>query len=475
MDINQSRFNSELAGCAGWGLEKLKNNITTTQALLAKACGELKVSGSYDDVKAITGATVADVRQKMSDMNTDLAAWQDTYTERQKDQKWSSAIVDAKNDPIKHADFANADVIGSDRLLSAYGVPLESRRNPSAFRKDAIRRAFNEVMNAGSPEAGYAAIANRKFEFDGAFGEDGVGESIMNATFSTASWSPESVRSGRFELLARHLPTLPRILPVLQVNQAQYVYIDESTATGGATRAESAAASEATLAAAVKTESMKSVAVTLPVTAETLEDVPGSRAYITRRLPMLMEDVLDTQLLSGDGAGSNFNGFLNRADTNVTAFADTTLSAPTQAKTLAMIIAVHLAMMNQIKNAGPSGAADLVLFNPQVFHQLVTAVDANGNFMFGPVSQQGPRFLFGIPFEPHFQLPVNADAATVGLMAAFRSQTAYLSRKGMSFAMTDSHGTEFTELKTRFRLDMRGGLAIFKVKAVTKLNAGAAF
>ena len=465
MDINQTRYNAEVANCAAWGIEKLREKIGETSRLLTARCQELKARGSWDDVLVFQG-DAASKRQQMSDMNTDLAAWNDAYEIRQRDLTWADNIELATG--VRPAEDSPARVDAPTYHTLDQQPVRDITQSPYGR---AIRNHFNPAMQAGNLEA----IVGINGGCVGEFAEDGYGTSLTNALFSTSSWTPESVRSGRFELLPRHMPIFPRVLPVINVNQANYVWVEETTATGGATRAEGAAANEATIAAGVKTVAMRSVAVTIGMTEESMDDVPAARGHVTRRLPMLMEDVIDGQCLNGSGTGTNFDGFLSYTGTNELTLAANALSAPTQAKNFDMLVSFHKMIVDQVVAGGTSAQPDLTFFNPSLYHQLRCMVDENGRFYFGDPTASGMARLYGVPFSFHTRLPDSANDAVVGLMGAFRAHTAYLSRKGLSFAMTDTHGTEFVEFKLRFRLDTRGNVACFQKKALTKIKANSTY
>src|SRR3990172_3730712 len=92
---------------------------------------------------------------------------------------------------------------------------------------------------------------------------------------------------------------------------AAVVYMEETTFTNaGAERAESAAYAESTLILTQRTNTVRSVGTSLPVSDEQLADVVGVRAYLDSRLGFMVRQRLDSQILVGDGIAPNLLGTL---------------------------------------------------------------------------------------------------------------------------------------------------------------------
>src|SRR5690606_19618944 len=68
---------------------------------------------------------------------------------------------------------------------------------------------------------------------------------------------------------------------------------------------------EATLGLEEKSSPVRKIAVWLPVTDEQLEDEAHARSYINNRLPFMLRQRLDSQLLNGNGSAPNLLGVMN--------------------------------------------------------------------------------------------------------------------------------------------------------------------
>src|SRR5690606_37412941 len=76
------------------------------------------------------------------------------------------------------------------------------------------------------------------------------------------------------------------------------------------------------------TDTIKKIAVWMPVTDEALDDVPQLYSYIQELLRYDLKLAEETQVLKGDGTGNNLNGLMTQAtafDTGLTKAGDTAI------------------------------------------------------------------------------------------------------------------------------------------------------
>jgi HK97 family phage major capsid protein len=62
-----------------------------------------------------------------------------------------------------------------------------------------------------------------------------------------------------------------------------------------------------------RSETVRSIGSSIPVTDEQLEDVEGIQSYLDQRLGSAVRQRLDNQILNGDGNAPNLTGILNKA------------------------------------------------------------------------------------------------------------------------------------------------------------------
>ncbi len=112
----------------------------------------------------------------------------------------------------------------------------------------------------------------------------------QKTVFSTsAGWAPESLRTGRVVMDAQREIEVTDILPAFPTTQAVIKYMEETTFTNAAAeRNEGAAYAESALALTERSQTVRSVGTSLPVTDEQLEDEAGVRAYLDQRLGFMV-------------------------------------------------------------------------------------------------------------------------------------------------------------------------------------------
>ena len=480
MEIQKLRYDSELQNAANLGTDTLREKVMAGNRKLGAAATELAKTGRFADIKEFNGDPDS-IKEQMSNLNTDLAAWGKELADRDANSAWAKRIEEQ-----------NKDNGGNQQPHNPSPEDLQNGKHTTVALSPfihSVEHMWNRIAEVAEgsgleKDALFASISGVKFSADLALDGGQVGESIRNAAFGTTSWTPESVRDSRVPMLPRHDPILPAILPVVQWGQAAYPYVQEASAfvgsgksgalekRGDADRSEGEKATEATMTMELATEPITSKAFTMPVHSEVFEDVPGARSHVTMRMPQLMQDVLNNSLLNGERASNATKGvvgFLNRIGTRSFEFAAGALSSPTIDETLELIVATHQAIVNQVGNA--AAYPDMMLLNLELYHQIKTARDKDGRLLLGDYSGRGTDMLWGVPFTFHPNMPVNANGAKVGLMGAFRSHSAYISRKSMTLAYTESNEDEFEKLIGRFRLDVRHGMAVYRPAAFTVLKA----
>jgi len=253
-----------------------------------------------------------------------------------------------------------------------------------------------------------------------------------------AGWAPESTRSGLVVLDAQRPVQVTDLLPQIPTTQSAYKYMEETTFTNNAAeKAEGAAFGEAALVLTERSVTIEKVTVWLPVTDEQLEDEPGAMAYIDARLPFMIRQRVDSQILVGDGVTPNIRG------------ANQVSGIQTQAKgTDPVPDAVYKAMtkVRVVGRAQPSA----VVFHPNDWQDVRLLRTADGIYIWGSPSDAGPLRIWGV-------LVVESDAQTenTALVADFANHSLLVVRRGITMKVSDSHSTFFVEGKQAVRADMR--------------------
>ncbi|MFW6034032.1 MAG: phage major capsid protein [bacterium] len=265
---------------------------------------------------------------------------------------------------------------------------------------------------------------------------------------TSAGWAPESTRTGRVVDFATRPVQVTDILPQTTTTQAAVVYMEETTFTNAAAEtAEGGTYPEATLELTEKSSTVRKIPVFIPVTDEQLEDEPQVRGYIDNRLPFMLRQRLDGQILTGDGVAPNLEGILN------------VTGIQTQAKgTDPTPDAVYKAMTKvRVTGRAMSNAA---VFHPNDWQDIRLLRTADGIYIWGNPSDAGPERIWGLQVTQSDAITENT--AVVGDFANF-SELAV--RRGIDVQVSNSHSTFFVEGKQAMRADIRVAILWYRPAA----------
>ena len=238
------------------------------------------------------------------------------------------------------------------------------------------------------------------------------------------------------------------LVPSIPWGQAAYKYMEETTFTNNAAEAaEGGTYGEAAFALTERTSPVQKPSVWLPVTDEQLEDVDGIGAYIDLRLPFMLRQRLDGQILTGNGTSPNLRGVNNVA------------GIQTQAKGADP---APDAVYKAIVKVEVTGRA---MPNAVVFHQtdwqgIRLLRTADGIYIWGNPSERGPEFIWGLQV-------VKSDAQTLGtaVVGDWANFSLLALRRGIEVQVSNSHSTFFVEGKQAVRADMRAALVFTRPAA----------
>ncbi|ADB76167.1 phage major capsid protein [Geodermatophilus obscurus] len=279
------------------------------------------------------------------------------------------------------------------------------------------------------------------------------------ATLLTGDFPFEpDVRPGIQPILQRPIVVTDLFAPGT-TDSALVRYVEETLFTNGATTVgEGGLKPESALAFDSVDEPVRKIAHHLPVSDEMLEDSSQMRSYIDSRLRLGVQLVEETQLLSGDGTGTNLRGLLNR-----TGLQNLTLTAPTTGTNPSIAETLYQAITNVRVNAlvEPDG----VVMHPSDYAALRLAKDSGGEFNAGgPFGALAGTTVWGLPVALSMALPVNT-----AIVGAFRSQAQVFRRSGLVVEASNSHADYWTHNLTSIRAELRVALAVFRPSAFVRL------
>lgn len=364
-------------------LVEVRGKIAAKSDELAKIFAEANSGeGKYDfnKVKCLgADMTSQKVAEKVGELNkelTDLGKEQDSY------EKAMQADADAKrrNAGAKASDFRHADTSEKKEEKSLGQLFVES---------DAYAQRKN----------GYSA--ELPFEMKTLFQRN-------------AGWEPESVRSGRVVPYATRPIQVMDLIPMIPTSQAAYKYMEESLFTNGAVeKGEGVAFGEAALALTERSVTIEKLPVWIPVTEEQLEDVQGINAYLGNRLPFMIRQRADSQIINGDGNTPNVLGVLAKP------------SIQTQARGSDPAPDAIRKAMTKVRVTGRANPNAVVL-HPNDWQDIRLLRTTDGIYIWGNPSEEGVERIWGRPVAE-----TDAIAENTGLVGDFANYSLFIERSGM--------------------------------------------
>ena len=265
---------------------------------------------------------------------------------------------------------------------------------------------------------------------------------------TSAGWAPESVRTGRLVEFATRPIQVIDIIPMGATGQAAVVYMEETTFTNNAAEtAEGGAYGEAAFALTEQTSAVRKIAVWLPITDEQLEDEPQVRGYVNNRLPFMLRQRLDLQLLVGDGTPPNLSGIHDR------------VGIQTQAKGADPTPDAVYKAMTKVRVTGQA-MPNAYITHPNDWQDIRLLRTSDGIYIWGSPSEAGPERIWGLQV-----VQAQAETENTGLVGDFANHCEFAMRRGVEIQVSNSHSDYFVKGKQAVRADLRGAFQVFRPSA----------
>lgn len=261
-------------------------------------------------------------------------------------------------------------------------------------------------------------------------------------------WAPETTRGPRVVDFVTTPLQVADIIPSTTTTQTSITYMEETGFTNNAAAiAEGGAYPEAALAFTERTSPVRKIGVWLPVTDEQLEDVPQIRGYINNRLPFMVRQRLDAQILTGSGTAPNLRGILNTSGIQTQALGGDTVPN-----------AVYKALV-KVRVTGQA-VPNAIVLNPADWQDVRLLRTTDGIYIYGSPSEAGTPRMWGLPV-------VEAQALTenTGLVGDFQNFSELATRRGIDVQISNSHADFFTNGLQAIRADLRAALVIYRPAA----------
>lgn len=275
----------------------------------------------------------------------------------------------------------------------------------------------------------------------------------LKATMTTAAgWAPDVIRGPRLVDFATRPLELLDLIPTTTTNQTSIAYMEETTFTNAAAeRLEGGLKAESALGLTEKTSAVRSIATTLPVTDEQLEDVERIQSYIDNRLGFFIRQRLEAQILVGDGIAPNLRGVNNVVGIQVQAKGtDPTPDAIYKAMVLVMTTG----------QAVPDG----VVMNPLDWQDVRLLRTADGIYIWGSPSEAGPERIWGLNV-----VLTQAQTVNVAVVGAWKMFSELAVKKGVTIERGFIND-DFSRDITRLRAEMRAALIFYRPTAFAQVT-----
>lgn len=375
-----------------------------------------------------------------------------TFREMQSDLK-------AKREAMNEAQAVEAEAKENAEAAAALKAPQRTivggRMEPEGPAKQPTKSlgelftqspTYKEFLEKGKPKTGNASI---EVDLDGMYGK---GRGFKTLFTTSSSFAVESLRLPDIITPARRALSVADLMPEGRTSQPVIKYMEETTTTEAAAETtEGDPKPEAAVAFTERTSTVRKIAVSLPVTDESLEDIPFIESYLEGRLGYFVQKREDSQLLVGDGSAPNLRGLLNVSGINTQARgADASQDAIYKG-----------AIAAEVASEFP---ADGVVMHPTNWQTIRLMTTADGIYLFGPPSQPGDDSLWGWRV-----VKTTGITANTGLVGAFQAAAMVFRRSGLAMSVGWVNA-QFVENERTILVEERLALVCFRPSAFTKVT-----
>lgn len=254
--------------------------------------------------------------------------------------------------------------------------------------------------------------------------------------------------------------TVADLMPNTTTNSNVVRSVIESTATNAAaTVAEGAAKPSSTLNYTTVDEPVRKIANYIKVSDEMLEDLPMIEGEIQGRLTLFVQLQEEAQILTGDGAGTNLTGILNRSGL--------TAAQAKGADSVAVAVHKEITKVRVASFLDPDG----IVMHPNDWEGAALETDANGQF-YGPGPFTGP-YGNGQPGAGTYSgtywglrvVVTTAQTQNTALLGAFRLGASIARRRGVTVTMTNSDQDDFIKNLVTILAEERLALRVIRPSA----------
>lgn len=255
------------------------------------------------------------------------------------------------------------------------------------------------------------------------------------------------------------------LIPTTPVTGQAFTYFKELLHTLGAGMvAEGGAKPTSNVTFEQVTDTIKKIAVWMPVTDEALDDVPQLYSYIQELLRYDLELKREGQILKGDGTGNNLNGIMTQAtvfDANLSKSGDTAIDT------------IRRAIYQARKQS--KLAADAVVMSDLDWMNIELQKDADNRYLFANLQGLVTPIIWGRPVVASDSMDEGNGTTTGGefLTGSFQQGARIYDRMGFTIKV-GMINDDFIKNQRAILVEERLGLAVRKKYAFVKGRFAAA-
>lgn len=408
----------------------------------------------YPDGEITNGEDLAEVKRllgEVDDLEAKLATLEDAEMRRERILGGLDRYGKAGSEGLRPN--GNPQDVKNTQILSPGDQFIQAREYRELLLNGAFNSHLNRVNFAVNLKDGTSLIDWSQKSAKGlVYSADGVG-----GAFVVSDRSP-----GMIDIVQRELSLL-NLIPRVSTSSDTIEYVKEDAFTNNAAMVAEATATtgttglkpESALLYSVANSPVRTLAHWIPVTNRMLSDAPAMRGIINGRLLLGLDLVLETQIISGNGAGENFTGLLN-AGINIQGLGtDSVLDAIFKGRT-------------QVRVTG-KGRPNAAVLHPNDWQTIRLARENSatgtlGGYLMGPPSQVGAVSVWGIPV-------VESEAITenTGLVGDFQ-QGATLFDREQAAVRVGTIDDQFVRNMQTILAELRAAFVVWRPAMFTKIT-----
>lgn len=417
------------------------------------------IEKKYPDGIITNGEDEREVRRLLNEVDgleAKLATLEDTEARRNR-------ITDGLDRYSKAAPSAIRPGAGTEEMLEAMRIsPGDQFVSSREYRELKLNGAFNSHLNRVNFAVNFKD-GTSLIQWKRALEQEA--KSLLYGSSSTTGGALRSNdrQAGYIDLIQRELSVMD-LIPRVPTGSDTIEYVKETTFTNAAAATAEATATtgtsglkpESTLAFAVATMPVRTIAHWIPVTNRMLADAPAIRGIVNGRLLLGLDLVLETQILAGDGTGENMTGILSTSGINIQGRgSDNELDTIFKARTKVRVLG--------------KGRPNAVVLHPNDWETIRlsrenAATGTLGGYLMGPPSTIGAVTVWGMPV-------VESEALTenTGLLGDF-GQGASLFDREQSAVRVGTIDDQFVRNMQTILAELRASFVVWRPAMFTKIT-----